>query len=1020
MRTELFADRELARFGPFQATHSRLPDRGRRGSMGWVVGLTLFLVLAWVGFGVGATAHGIHPASGAVPVPAPTPLSGIPPHHLTSLALNDRHPMTGLPSAASWLAYDHSDHSYFVAAPPSSVDIIDALSTVLGINATVSVGTDPFGVAVDNQTGTVFVTNGGSGNVSVLQGYNITPFASVTVGTSPSGVAFDSANGDVYVANEGSDSVTVLNATTLTIVATIGVGSAPLGISVAAPSNEIFVANYGSSSVSILNGSNQQLVATVGVGDEPYGVAYDNLTNNIYVTNEGSNNVSVLSAASLVVVADIAVPGFGGPLQGIAYDSGDQMLWAGAGSLYAVVLNPSNESVAAYVGIDPSGVTYNPDNGDVCVTNTANRTFECIAFPNFITSPSVLLTITETGLPLGTLWSVGFGWDQPTVSSTTTVNALRSAPNLQLTFQVSADGAAYAATPSSGVVVTGSTSNLNVTFVRVSSVFPVDFSEAGLTPGTSWWVDFGGQAVGSTSSWINFTEPVGNYTYEIEPVPGSSPTFGTGSVFVNGSATTIPVVFTVGSSYFVQFYESTLPQGTAWSVTLSSNLGSQQQLATGGSIVFMLANGTYNYSISVLGNASYSATTPSGSFTIAGTATNFQVQFVSTTPTSGVTFTESGLPTGSWWVVTLNGTIQNSTSTNLSFFEPNGTYSYRIANVTVGGTTFVPGPATGMVVVAGASVNVVVGFGPTGSTYTVTFSEAGLPVGTAWAANFAGNRVGSTGNSLNFTAANGSYNWSVPGSAGYAPSPSSGQVVVNGANASVSVTFSQSNTSYPVTLTETGLPNGTGWSATLGGSVGSSNNAMIGFSEPNGSYSLAVAPVANYSANYSTSVGVNGGPVAVGVAFTNSTFPVPIGETGLPTGSSWAVAARNVANGISTVGQSTGTGIVLHLGDGTYALSATGPSGYRASLSGTTVVVQGAGPVGLSVTFTPTGPGGTTPESLAIPLVVEVSIITALLVSVVAAWGFSSYRFGQRRAEGEQWVKELRSEGRDPDDKRTR
>jgi len=62
------------------------------------------------------------------------------------------------------------------------------------------------------------------------------------------------------------------------------------------------------------------------------------------------------------------------------------------------------------------------------------------------------------------------------------------------------------------------------------------------------------------------------------------------------------------------------------------------------------------------------------------------VSVISTSPQAikkySVTFTESGLPSGTSWSVTLNGNTESSTTNTISFSEPNGTYSYVVASVT--------------------------------------------------------------------------------------------------------------------------------------------------------------------------------------------------------------------------------------------------------------------------------------------------------------------------------------------------
>lgn len=91
---------------------------------------------------------------------------------------------------------------------------------------------------------------------------------------------------------------------------------------------------------------------------------------------------------------------------------------------------------------------------------------------------------------------------------------------------------------------------------------------------------------------------------------------------------------------------------------------------------------------------------------------------------------------------------------------------------------------------------------------------------------------------------------------------------------------------YSVTFTESGLPSGTTWSATLGDMTETSMASSIAFTEINGTYDYSVGAVAGFtSAPTSGSVPVAGGPEAV--AYTSlapGTHSVTFGETGLSSG----------------------------------------------------------------------------------------------------------------------------------------
>jgi sugar lactone lactonase YvrE len=167
------------------------------------------------------------------------------------------------------------------------------------------------------------------------------------------------------------------------------------------------------------------------------------------------------------------------------------------------------------------------------------------------------------------------------------------------------------------------------------------------------------------------------------------------------------------------------------------------------------------------------------------------------------------------------------------------------------------------------------------TTYTLKFTETGLPSGTSWAVSVNGTLHGSSSSTVSLSAKNGTYAWNTS-LAGWISS--NGNVAVNGANVSVAVTFVPFT--YAVTFTESGLPSGTSWSVTFGGSTLSATApASISFTSPNGSTSYSVGSVSGYTASpSSSSVLVKGGPQSVTVTFSKTSSSggsFPGGLTGL-------------------------------------------------------------------------------------------------------------------------------------------
>lgn len=77
------------------------------------------------------------------------------------------------------------------------------------------------------------------------------------------------------------------------------------------------------------------------------------------------------------------------------------------------------------------------------------------------------------------------------------------------------------------------------------------------------------------------------------------------------------------------------------------------------------------------------------------------------------------------------------------------------------------------------------------ATYSVSFTESGLPSGTSWYVTLGSLSHSSTSSTISFTESDGTYFYTVGTVLGYSPSPSSGTVVVNGGNLGISITYSK-------------------------------------------------------------------------------------------------------------------------------------------------------------------------------------------------------------------------------------
>lgn len=487
---------------------------------------------------------------------------------------------------------------------------------------------------------------------------------------------------------------------------------------------------------------------------------------------------------------------------------------------------------------------------------------------------SYRVAFEELGLPAGTLWSVDLNGS---TAGSASAYANFSDPNGSYPFSAVAY-AAYTPAPANGtLVVDGSSVRELIRFAPNVTTYPVTFTENGLPAGTLWWANVTGEApLSSTSPTLSTPLPNGSYTFSADAANASYAASG-GSLEVAGAALGVPVAFH-RTAFNVTFDESGLPAGAAWYLNVT---GGPALNSTGTTMVAVLPNGSYLY---VATTVASNLSAPSGSFEVEGAAVDVGVSF--SAGAFPVTFHETGLPAGTRWYANVSGEPPlEGSGTELSTTLPNGNYTYAVAS---GNATYAAAGGDFSVHDAGVSESVM--FAPL--TYAVTFRESGLAGGTDWSVTLNGTSNHSSGSTVGFRAANGTWPFAVSTVPGYRGNVTGGEVRVDGGPAEVNVTFAPSPVSeYPVTFSERGLPAGRNWSVSLNGTLGASTAAAITFEVANATrLAFEVPAVGGYAPNVSSgSVSVDGRAVAVAVAFEANASHGPAAFLGLPGGTGYAV-----------------------------------------------------------------------------------------------------------------------------------
>ena len=373
----------------------------------------------------------------------------------------------------------------------------------------------------------------------------------------------------------------------------------------------------------------------------------------------------------------------------------------------------------------------------------------------------------------------------------------------------------------------------------------------------------------------------------------------------------------------IEWVESGLPTGISWSIeyhTVLSGYSSANSSLSSTTDTISLTAALGNTIYYWVTSSGYSASPSKGILSLSQTTISVSVTFGSTTNSYAVTFVPNPIPAGTTWGITMNGLTQygsNDAGQNpdITFTVPNGGYAFSVYS---GVDT--ASPSSGTVMISGSAKTVTISItAPSPTYYIVTFSESSLPAGTSWSVDLNGYTQTSTTSSVSFSETNGLYAFSVS-SAGYSAAPASGSITVYGGPYSQFVSFSSTSVKYYIfTLSETGLPSGTEWAATVGGTLQTSTTSSVSFSETNGTYTFGISAMSGYSITpISGSVTINGANVARSVTFTQLKYSVTFTEDGLPAGTMWSVSIDSPTSSIASGSTALSSLVLTGIPDGTY------------------------------------------------------------------------------------------------------
>ena len=326
---------------------------------------------------------------------------------------------------------------------------------------------------------------------------------------------------------------------------------------------------------------------------------------------------------------------------------------------------------------------------------------------------SYLVSFSETGLPAGDFWFVNITGRAGSGSIGTSSYSVMLI-NGTYAYTVSTSDKDYRpsyysgsvgvdAAPASAAVVKFSAVNYTVTFVS-SDRLP-----------STWYVNISGQSMsGADGANITYDLSNGTYTYSVAIQNKTySPSSYTGTFAVSGKNSTIDVYSHI-VLFSTTFASSGLPSADTWYVNVSSAGGGKLGYHGSGTISTQLTNGSYTYTVAS-SDKDFAPDSYTGTFTVTGSSSAITVAFHPVLYT--VKFTESGLPSGTQWSVTMNGNSVSSSNQTAAFAVTNGSYSYSVSSV----NGYSLNRASGTVNVSGSGVTL-------SMTYTANPAPPSIPI----------------------------------------------------------------------------------------------------------------------------------------------------------------------------------------------------------------------------------------------------------------------------------------------------
>lgn len=333
--------------------------------------------------------------------------------------------------------------------------------------------------------------------------------------------------------------------------------------------------------------------------------------------------------------------------------------------------------------------------------------------------------------------------------------------------------------PGGKIVVNGHSFTMFVNFTTFN--YTANFFENNLSSGF-WKVNITGIGTKENALGKNISFSLTNDTYTFNATSSNSSFLGQrGVLTINGSNRTINIRFR--ELYAINFFEKNLPPSSVWTVIINNTVKSGDY----GNLSFRETNGSYSFHV-YTANLNFS-TNYTQHFNVSGKNKDI---FITFQKAYNVTFQETGLGNGIWYVNISTGLCANASNgvkITLHLINEKYNFTVQVSNKTFK-AQYIP-----YFTVNGSSQTINITFEIV--KFNVVFSETGLTSG-SWFVNLSNNMKSGTltrPEKIVFSLENGSYSYSADTSYKKEIAEYNSSFVVNGSSLNISIVF------YPLNFT---------------------------------------------------------------------------------------------------------------------------------------------------------------------------------------------------------------------------